>query len=67
MCFRDLHDALRRLGIDKTPSQIRWAINSGKIDRPALDGSLRFNFTQEHVEQLRQCFEANVGEAVQSC
>ncbi|MEI8371655.1 MAG: hypothetical protein WCJ35_02355 [Planctomycetota bacterium] len=56
MCFRDLQDELRRYGIDVTQSQIRWAITSGKIVRPPLDGSLRFVFGPEHVEQLRQIF-----------
>jgi len=39
-------------------SQVRWAINSGKIKRPPLDGSLRFVFNDEHLEQLKTLFEA---------
>ena len=57
MCFRDLIAALRRAGLAVTDSQVRWAINSGKIDRPPLDGSLRFVFTEEHVQQLKTLFK----------
>ena len=63
MCFRDLHDELRRNGIDVTQSQIRWAINSGKVVRPSLDGSLRFDFQQDHLEQLRQLFATKNGKS----
>lgn len=62
MCFRDLHDELRREGINVTQSQIRWAINAGKIDRPSLDGSLRFVFGPDHLEQLRRLFAAKIQE-----
>ena len=56
MCLRDLLAALRGEGLAVTETQIRWSITSGKIARPALDGSLRFNFGPEHLEQLRQLF-----------
>lgn len=56
MCLRDLLDALRRDGVSVTEPQIRWAITSGKIERPPLDGSLRFNFGEQHLYQLRQLF-----------
>jgi hypothetical protein len=39
-----------------TEPQIRWAITSGKVSRPELDGSLPFDFGQEHLEQLRRLF-----------
>ena len=54
MCFRDLIQALNDEGIALTESQIRWALRTGKIDRPELDSSLRFVFSQDHVEQLRK-------------
>jgi len=56
MCLRDLLDALRRDGVFVTEPQIRWAITSGKIERPPLDGSLRFDFGEHHLCQLRQLF-----------
>jgi hypothetical protein len=54
MCFRDLIQALNAEGIALTESQVRWALRTGKIDRPERDGSLRFVFSQDHVEQLRK-------------
>jgi hypothetical protein len=54
MCFRDLIQALNAEGIALTESQVRWALRTGKIDRPQMDGSLRFVFSQDHVEQLRK-------------
>jgi hypothetical protein len=58
MCFRDLIAALQNAGVAVNDSQVRWAITSGKIDRPPLDGSLRFVFSPEHVEQLKRLFAA---------
>ena len=43
-------------GVEVTEPQIRWAITSEKIDRPPLDGSLRFVFDAHHIEQLRRVF-----------
>ena len=40
--------------VQQTPLVIRWAIPSGKIGRHELDGSLRFVFRQEHLEELRR-------------
>ena len=54
MCFRDLIQALNDEDIALTESQVRWALRTGKIDRPQMDGSLRFVFSQDHVEQLRK-------------
>ena len=54
MCLKDLIEELkRRYEIQATDGQIRWAINSGKIARPPLDGSLRFDFNEDHLSQLR--------------
>jgi hypothetical protein len=66
MCLRDLLTALRGEGVAVTESQVRWAITSAKIDRPPLDGSLRFDFGQDHLEQLRRLFGAADGE-VRKC
>lgn len=39
-----------------TEAQIRWAISSGKVKRPPLDGSLRYVFGEEHVAELCMWF-----------
>jgi hypothetical protein len=56
MCLRDLLLSLKQDGIEVTESQVRWAITSGKVDRPPLDGSLRFDFGEHHLCQLRELF-----------
>jgi hypothetical protein len=56
MCFRDVLDALRAAGLNINGTQLRWAINSGKIDRPRLDGSLRFDYEPQQVDELREYF-----------
>lgn len=56
MCFKDLMAALHNSGVAVTESQVRWAITSGKIDRPPLDGSLRYVFSAGHVAQLKELF-----------
>ena len=47
---------LHNEGLTLTESQVRWVIVSGKMSRPPLDGSLRFNFSPEHLDQLRRLF-----------
>lgn len=54
MCLKDLIEALRRDRLVVREGQIRWAISSGKISRPPLDGSLRFDFDEGHLSQLRE-------------
>jgi hypothetical protein len=57
MCFSDVVGELQQGGLlDITPSKVRWAIVSGKVTRPSLDGSLNFNFMDENVEELRDYF-----------
>lgn len=58
MCLRDLMARLVQENVSLTRSQVRWAINSGKISRPPLDGSLRFDFRDDHIEELRAYFQA---------
>jgi len=60
MCFHDVLETLRAEGITVSTSQLRWAIDSGKVTRPSLDGSLRFSFDEEHLAQLRAHFRAKV-------
>ena len=57
MCFSELVRALQGIGIRATPSQIRWAMTSGKVTKPSLDLSLNFDFTNEHMEEFRQYFQ----------
>lgn len=41
-------------GLDVKPWNLRYLIDAGKIERPPLDRSLNFHFTDEHVEKLRE-------------
>jgi hypothetical protein len=52
MCFGDLMLELHRRGISVTESQVRWALKTGKVDRPKLDGSLRFSFSPANVVEI---------------
>jgi hypothetical protein len=52
MCWRDLMARLGERGLTVTEAQVRWAIRTGKVARPPLDGSLRFDFGDEHLNQL---------------
>ena len=53
MCLRDLLNALRSEGIEMTETQLRWAIRTGKVSRPPLDGSNRFCFSERHLREIR--------------
>jgi len=56
MCFSEVLKSLKQSGMEVSPMQIRWAITTGKVPRPPLDGSLRFNFSAQHLEKLRSYF-----------
>lgn len=56
MCLKELLDALRQKCPVVTVAQVRWAIATGKVSRPPLDGSLRFNFDACHLAQLLDYF-----------
>lgn len=56
MCLKDLLAELQREGLTVSESQVRWAVVSGKITRPPLDGSLRFVFGEQHLDELRRIF-----------
>jgi hypothetical protein len=56
MCFGDLMVELRRRRISVTESQIRWALKTSKVTRPKLDGSLRFTFSPENVDEIADHF-----------
>lgn len=63
MCLRELLDELTRRGIVATESQIRWAIKTGKVSRPRIDGSLRFDFSVMNVDELAKHFASEVSHA----
>ena len=52
MCFSDLMRELERRGVAVTESQIRWAIRTGKVSKPPINGSLRYEFNVGNVEEL---------------
>lgn len=56
MCLKDLIAELQRQGVSVSESSIRWAIKTGKVSRPNLDGSLRFDFQDEHVVEMLSHF-----------
>ena len=58
MCLKDLLAELHRQGIEVSESRVRGAIRAGKITRPPLDGSLRFDFSDEHVFELIAHFKS---------
>ena len=57
MCFAEFLDELTRQGIDLTEMQVRWAIRTRKIDRPPRDGSGRYVYGPQHIEQLQQLYQ----------
>lgn len=56
MCWNEILIVIREQCPGVTVAQIRWAISSGKIPRPPLDGSLRFNFDQTHLKRMVRYF-----------
>jgi hypothetical protein len=56
MCLKELLDELKQRGVAATESQIRWAIRTGKVTRPRVDGSLRFDFQDANVSELASHF-----------
>ena len=56
MVWKEVLDTLRAEGLQVSDSQVRWALQNRKVSRPALDGSLRFIFTEKHVDELRCLF-----------
>ena len=59
MCFRDVVRRLFGEGIRVSDTQVRWAIATGRLPRPPLDGSLRYVFGDEHLEVARRIFRRN--------
>jgi hypothetical protein len=42
--------AIRLQGVDPSETQVRWAMKTGKLPRPQLDGAHRFVFCQDDVD-----------------
>ena len=57
MVLSDFVRSLQGLGLRVTASQVRWAIASEGISRPPLDGSLSFDFGNDHLEQFREYYD----------
>lgn len=56
MCTSDLLAELRASGVELSESQLRYAIKCGRVSRPRLDGSLKFDFTPENVAEIAAHF-----------
>ena len=56
MCLMELMDEVRRARVEVSEPKNRWAIKTGKIARPRVDGSLRFDFTAENVAEIAAHF-----------
>jgi hypothetical protein len=57
MVLSDFVRSLQGLGLRVTASQVRWAIASEGISRPPLDGSLSFDFGNDHIEEFREYYD----------
>lgn len=52
MCLKELLATLKRENIKVNEDQIRYVIRSGKIARPELNMSLRFEFSPDNVAEI---------------
>lgn len=52
-------DELRRLGHEVTPSQVRYALEIGRIDKPEKDGADNYLYGPRHVTQACFWFSRN--------
>ena len=58
MVFCEMLEALEEKGLDVTPTQVRWAISQGRVERPRVDRSYRFDFSQANVDELVAYFKS---------
>ncbi len=58
MCFGELVERLRQADVTATEMQIRWAIKTGKVSRPRMDRSLRFDFSDENTAEIIRHFRS---------
>ncbi len=56
MPLSEVLQELKKAGVKTTPARIRFAIVSGHVSRPPLDGSLRFNFSDKNFAELFEYF-----------
>ena len=64
VCFSELLQDLRDNGIEVSEARIRFAIKSEKVSRPRIDGSLRFDFSEENVAEIVAHFaDANASQS----
>jgi hypothetical protein len=56
MCLRDLLNLLREQGVAISEPKLRWALKTGKLSRPPVDGSLRFDFREQHLREALAYF-----------
>ena len=52
MGLTDLMKKLKQDGVQISESQIRWAIRTGAMSRPPMDGSLNFEFGPQNVQEI---------------
>ncbi len=50
MVLSEYLTAIRQHGVDPTETQVRWAMKTGKLPRPQLDGAHRFMFGQDDID-----------------
>lgn len=56
MVFSEVMRELQNRNVYPTESAVRWAIRTGRVSRPPLDGALRFDFDEKHVAELAAYF-----------
>ena len=57
MIFSEMMEELEDHGLNVSPSQVRWAITTKKVERPRVDKSYRFDFSKENIEALVAHFQ----------
>ena len=58
MPFSDVLRVLEDNGLSVTYAQLRWVVTTHKVKRPQLDGSLRFDFSEENVAEIIKHFQS---------
>ncbi len=58
MSFGEVLRELRDDNLAVTITKLRWAIDSGKVSRPRMDGSRRLVFGEEEIDELRRYFQS---------
>jgi len=56
MGLKEFMTRLEQHGVHAAEHQLRYALKAGKITRPELDLSLRFQFEDQHIEECRRLF-----------